>query len=907
MTISTIDCWKLLLQSGLLSHAECQKLSAQYGRVSGESAGDAKQLLSWLKSIHVVSDYQAELLLAGNSGPFHFASYTVYDQVVQGRLSGVRRARHQSSKHPVMLRFLDGRPSQQNFRFPTDLDHSHLVHFFETVSAENTNFVVFEDLQGASLEERLATNRAGASESCRITSAVAAGVWELHRRGAHHGDIQPANVWIEESGNAKLLYDHARFMDRSEAPLDPDDGKARGDIVSLGRLLYTLATGTAPLVMTPDFSAQVRADPNSPLSSELREAVAHLTSRGSDRPRTAAAVVETLSRMCGDQRPPQSPPSPTFAAYQKALAAGHEEAEGTRDKGASVAPPPAPLVTAGGREELAINTGASGTRTARRPRQRNRQRLPIGIIVGVLAAVAVGLAVGIGVMFLPGEKPVLSTLPGEAIPAETSPEGDPATPATEPQRNLLSVDDGKSLWASPTAGVPLRIDHLPDGAQLILAIRLSELVESGEGGRVLRALGPEFDTLYQGWLEDAGFDPSEVRQVIWGLYGNMGQFPRVAAVVHLAKEFEAAELLKRWNSPAAQPTDGPGALYQGNSSAYYLPASRSQVFVMGDIADLAELAESPTHEPLLRRELATLLKAADSSRTVNLLFAPNFLFTDGRLILEGGDRQAVKPVERFLGDDLKGALVSAHIDDRHLYLEARFLADAARDRTELSNGFRARLDKSPADLEEHMATLNPHPYWRRVAFRVPAMLRYISNQTRIAREGRQVVMNAALPSHGAHNLAFATQMVLAGDGNSTTPLPRPTAPRSVAESLSAKTTLTFEQDSLEFAAQNIVEEFGIQYPGAKLSIRISGADLQLAGITRNQQVRNFSQVNQSLADVLTALVVAANPTANASPQSPEQKLVWVVDPAASGQTAILITTRDGTAGKYELPEVFQLR
>jgi hypothetical protein len=97
--------------------------------------------------------------------------------------------------------------------------------------------------------------------------------------------------------------------------------------------------------------------------------------------------------------------------------------------------------------------------------------------------------------------------------------------------------------------------------------------------------------------------------------------------------------------------------------------------------------------------------------------------------------------------------------------------------------------------------------------------------------------------------------------------------------------------------------------GSKMpEIRIIGGDLQLMGITQNQQVRDFKQANVALRKVLTELVRRANPDKTATGANDEkQSLIWVVaeDAATPGVKEILITTRNSAAGKYELPEEFK--
>ena len=134
---------------------------------------------------------------------------------------------------------------------------------------------------------------------------------------------------------------------------------------------------------------------------------------------------------------------------------------------------------------------------------------------------------------------------------------------------------------------------------------------------------------------------------------------------------------------------------------------------------------------------------------------------------------------------------------------------------------------------------------------------------------------------------------------------------SIEELLDREMAVSFDQESLEFALEAIISAFNQSLPaGSTLPpARIIGGDLELMGITQNQQVRDFSKANLPLRTVLTDLVVGANPDKSSSgPSDPKQSLIWVVaeDPSVQGGKAIFITTRQAAATKqYVVPREFQ--
>ena len=95
----------------------------------------------------------------------------------------------------------------------------------------------------------------------------------------------------------------------------------------------------------------------------------------------------------------------------------------------------------------------------------------------------------------------------------------------------------------------------------------------------------------------------------------------------------------------------------------------------------------------------------------------------------------------------------------------------------------------------------------------------------------------------------------------------------------------------------------------EFNIRIAGTDLQKDGITQNQRPGPLEIENQSVSEILTQVMVSANPNREITGASdPKCKLVWVVteDADSPGKRYVLITTRAAAAQKgYVLPEVFK--
>jgi hypothetical protein len=178
--------------------------------------------------------------------------------------------------------------------------------------------------------------------------------------------------------------------------------------------------------------------------------------------------------------------------------------------------------------------------------------------------------------------------------------------------------------------------------------------------------------------------------------------------------------------------------------------------------------------------------------------------------------------------------------------------------------------------EAYCAALDPAPYGRRLVLRLPPMLRTLAANLRAGPEGKGVVLNAYLPPHAAHNLALATELVLAQaprSGVGSAAVAGPAVPEGALGRLQKKITLVFVKDTLEKTIQMISEEIGVP-------MEILGPDLQLEGITKNQSF-GLDETDKTAEAVLRVVLAKANP---------DGKLVFVMR-KRDGEETIEITTR----------------
>jgi hypothetical protein len=334
---------------------------------------------------------------------------------------------------------------------------------------------------------------------------------------------------------------------------------------------------------------------------------------------------------------------------------------------------------------------------------------------------------------------------------------------------------------------------------------------------------------------------------------------------------------------------------------------------MGSAPEVEEVAQSPLGKPPLPRELERLLRVSDGQRRLSVLFAPNFLFHDGQKLFAGDLKKLQEPLQTLLGEGLNAALISVHLDER-FYVEMRLHGTLDREKGKLASQMRDRLAQVSVQVENYLARLTLHPYWRKLALRFPPMIRELHHQTRVGVEADHALMNAVLPAVAASNLLAAAELTLASQPGAeyvAEAPPSQTQVNNIEGLLDAKFTVSFPQQSLDFAMAEVANEVRDAQPNLPFpfDIKLLGADLQLNGITQNQQIRDFEARDRPLKEILTAMVMKANPiTTVKSPKELDQKLIWVVgpDPADSSKNIVLITTRDAAAGKnYTLPEAFK--
>lgn len=227
------------------------------------------------------------------------------------------------------------------------LKHDYIVTIYQVGEDRGVPFIAMELLDGEPLDKRLErAEKVPLVELLRIGREVAEGLQAAHEHGLIHRDIKPANIWLEgkkarvkllDFGLARDVADESHltrdgaiigtpaYMAPEQASAQPVD--ARGDLFSLGCVLYRLATGKLPFegkdaittliaVRTETPPPPRRIDPAvpEPLSALIMRL---LTKDPAERPASARAVADALTEIERGLDSPVTVASPQAARVAK--------------------------------------------------------------------------------------------------------------------------------------------------------------------------------------------------------------------------------------------------------------------------------------------------------------------------------------------------------------------------------------------------------------------------------------------------------------------------------------------------------------------------------------------------------------------------------------------------------------
>jgi response regulator RpfG family c-di-GMP phosphodiesterase/serine/threonine protein kinase len=329
---------RTLLSSSLVLNEDWQQLPLPV-RDEIKQCSDSRRQLSLLVQHRLLTDYQADRVLTGNTFGMVLGNYRVLDRLGLGGMGVVFRGEHMDMRRPVAIKVLRLSPDQDTkiqerflteIRVVAQLQHPNIVAamdagkvFGADHGAPVLRYFVMELVPGQDLEEYVqAHGPLSLAKACDLMHQVASALAEAHKHHLVHRDIKPSNIRVTPDGQAKLLdFGLARQVSRRTtepgtmlgtidfmAPEQTRDATAvdiRADLFALGGTLFWCLTGKAPFAAKDNLAQEVISRQTQPppsarahrweLPAEADALLARLMAPDpADRYPTPQAVMEAL-------------------------------------------------------------------------------------------------------------------------------------------------------------------------------------------------------------------------------------------------------------------------------------------------------------------------------------------------------------------------------------------------------------------------------------------------------------------------------------------------------------------------------------------------------------------------------------------------------------------------------------
>ncbi|HUG46963.1 MAG TPA: BTAD domain-containing putative transcriptional regulator [Candidatus Limnocylindria bacterium] len=201
--------------------------------------------------------------------------YQLLERIGEGTFGVVHRAIQPGVGRQVALKAI--RPSlahQTEFirRFEAEaqlvarLEHPHIVPLYDFWRDADGAYLVMRWIKGGSLASRLRGPPLAVEHAVALLGQVSSALAAAHAAGVVHRDVKPANILLDEQGNAYLsdfgiarelaaggsgdtAADSARYLSPEEVRGEP--ATTRSDVFALGGLMYEMLVARRPYTGSP--------------------------------------------------------------------------------------------------------------------------------------------------------------------------------------------------------------------------------------------------------------------------------------------------------------------------------------------------------------------------------------------------------------------------------------------------------------------------------------------------------------------------------------------------------------------------------------------------------------------------------------------------------------------------------
>ncbi len=288
----------------------------------------------------------------------------------------------------------------------------------------------------------------------------------------------------------------------------------------------------------------------------------------------------------------------------------------------------------------------------------------------------------------------------------------------------------------------------PFGGQAFLRVRPANLWLQPEGRRILQAFGQTGQSFEKWWNTTIQVPLSDVEVAMATFIPH--ETMRMESVWSITLRGDA-NVSTPWHSSAPRQVITAGSIRSWSNDPWGLLKLDSHRLVFGPPPVLQEMARDAEAEPILRRDLERLLAVSERDHQFTLLFTPSFVLHEGRPLLLSAWTGLPGVVDELFGEGVSAVSCSSYLDDDELYLELQVVA-AIEARAEVAKKLEGRLQKLPQEVNGYLQRVTVNDYWGPVVSRLPAMLNFVVQQTRIGVESGVIVANVSLPAAAAHNL-----------------------------------------------------------------------------------------------------------------------------------------------------------